>query len=347
MAYAQYKDLQLIKVKFKGGPCCRGNQGSSAYTLLFNFIQYLCAMVIEQSSYKTKTDPFEQVLRKRKQGILRSTTSLSSAISVKQVAWWHGQHVWFTLRPLRCVITRRSAAALARALRHLANITAIKDGGCRSVDRHGHGSIWTHLLRTQIGQIALKVDTQRNTGILRRPHNYLCFVHVCTQLGCYGSTLDRPRSAQIGVEWNPWRCHRHCHRHWRIRFTFTSCTYAVQKMYLCYPLVVSIVGWNLTPPKRLIGIKTLTWLNDLSQKSTIIIIRRKAPIQCYKRDLAITGLFHVSSVRIVDLSILWIYNYYTQHDLLPARGILFGFAIRSTLLFTRISHHTTPTKGRP
>ena len=85
----------------------------------------------------------------------------------------------------------------ARELRHLANITAIKDGGRRSVD---HGSIKTHLLRTRSGQITFKVDTQRNTGILRRPHNYLCFVHVCTQLGCDRSTVVRRGSANIGPD---------------------------------------------------------------------------------------------------------------------------------------------------
>ena len=96
-----------------------------------------------------------------------------------------------------------SAAPRARALRHLANITAIKDGGCRSVD---HGSILKHtyiVLGADRSRSKLTHKSQCNTGILRRPHNYLCFVHVCTQLGCYRSTLDRPTSAQIGVEWNP------------------------------------------------------------------------------------------------------------------------------------------------
>ena len=85
------------------------------------------------------------------------------------------------------LITRRRHA---RALRHLANITAIKDGGLYR---------WTmvHLLR---GQIALKVDTQRNMGILRRSRNYLCFVHVCKQRGCDRSTIVRRRSLNIGSD---------------------------------------------------------------------------------------------------------------------------------------------------
>ena len=84
-------------------------------------------------------------------------------------------------------------------------IAVITDGGCRSVD---HGSILkdTYFVlgvdRSRSKLIHTESQSQRNTvtGILRRPHNYLCFVHVCTQLGCNRYTIVRRRSANIGPD---------------------------------------------------------------------------------------------------------------------------------------------------
>ena len=76
-------------------------------------------------------------------------------------------------------------------MRHLANITAIKDGGRRSVD---HGSILKDTLTSYS-----EVD-KSHSKFMHRPHNYLCFVHVCTQLGCDRSTVVRHGSANIGPD---------------------------------------------------------------------------------------------------------------------------------------------------
>ena len=103
-----------------------------------------------------------------------------------------------------CHLITRRRHARARALRHLANITAIKDGGRRSVD---HGSILKDTYFVLRDRVRDRVDRSRsklihnataNTGILRRSHNYLCFVHVCTQLGYDRSTVVRRGSANIG-----------------------------------------------------------------------------------------------------------------------------------------------------
>ena len=83
--------------------------------------------------------------------------------------------MWFArhrTKPLQQMLVIRSVKSIT-VTSSPAVMFAIKDGGHRSVD---HGSILTHLLRTRRGQIAFTVDTQvtqRNMGILRRPHNYI------------------------------------------------------------------------------------------------------------------------------------------------------------------------------